>query len=87
MKKRDDYYTYTAIRRGDVEIACHMDENTGEYITDTVHIILYDNKDVAIEIGYEPDGVFELAERYRGNKIYGKDIQKAVTAATNIGWL
>jgi len=84
MDYRDDFYTTVSIRRGDIEMSLHLNEDTLKIEPDTIHMVLFDENEHAIETFYGSD---EILSVYLQEHPYKEEITSAIEQAIIYKWI
>jgi len=87
MEERDSDYICTVIRYGDVELGCHIDPMTRQYIHETVHLAIYDDNEHAIDVAYGAEEIYDMVKGYDSSDPYYEDIHRCMMEGHDWDWL
>jgi hypothetical protein len=87
MEERESDYICTVIRYEDVEMGCHIDPMTKNYIHETVYLAIYDETEHAIDIAYGAEEIYDMVRDYAPTNYYYKDIHLCMMEGHDWGWV
>ena len=83
--ENEEHYEYTAIRRGNVEIACIIID--GQYQPETTHLTIYNEEDRRIMSFISPEEIYDFTKDVMITDTIYDDLHLAMQRAHNYEWI
>lgn len=78
----------TSIRKGQVELGCHIDEKTGHYLPDTVYLVIFEGEDEeALDYAYGAEEIYEMVRCYTKDSPYYKSLHACMQLGHTFEWV
>lgn len=82
----EDFFC-SSIRRGQVELGCHIDEKTLLYLPETVYLVIYDAEEVPFDFAYGTDEIYAMVDSYFPDSPFYLDIHRCMQLGHIIEWV
>ena len=83
--ENEEHYEYTAIRRGNVEIACIIVDNV--YDSETTHLTIYNEEDRRIMSFISPEEIYDFTKDVMITDTIYDDLHLAMQKAHTYEWI